>query len=358
MTLTFFGDHAGNTRVSVVPARLFSASTYRDDERDTALFAACAELPKLINRAWLWSGLSVHAQSSPDVITPIKQWTADLEHADSKPLSRSASLRVAERIRLEKAVCNTEQLVDFYHRTVTTHQAGFREESVRFGRIGLDSVFSHALHWQDVPAYIENLCEFVREMPRQSLAAIVAVFRQLVLVHPFLDGNGRFARAFAVSLSASAGWPRYVLLPALVAFRADSHSRNVYNSALASTSHEPFTHHILSIVRRVIEVAKVESVEARILQQQLLDLLATAAFGRRVAERMLDSPSIFTLEFARISGSSERNAVRWLSRLSEHGIFNEQGGRWFWTPAISLSQRLNSQIRAAIQNESSHLSNI
>ncbi|MDZ4812002.1 MAG: Fic family protein [Pseudomonadota bacterium] len=359
MALTFFGDFAGNARVSVVPARLNAAAALRHDhEQEAAWRAGCEAVPELLRRAWLWSGLAIHESLSADVTDSIVQWTAGPHRHNNKNAARVTALHAAELCQLDRSRWYSAQLLDFYRRTVGLGAAGFREESLRFGRIGLDSVFSHALHWQEVPGYIDNLCEYVRAMPSQSLESIIAVFRQLILVHPFLDGNGRFARALATSLCASAGWPRYLLLPALVAFRVDSNSGNTYNSALAASSCEPFARYALSIAGNSIDAAMAERAEARVAQHQLADLLAPASFGRRMQDRLLNAPCISAPEFARISGSSERNALRWLARLSAHGAFDAQGQLWLWAPAVSLCRRVHKRVLAAIDAENLPVSGV
>lgn len=349
--LTFFGEVAGNTRISVLPAHLDAAAIHANEECMARLSAGCAGLPELLRRAWLWSGLAIHQGGPNAVMEAILQWSHTSKPSTGKQQARGVSLRAAESFHWQPSHCNADSLLDFYRRTIDPDVLGFREQSLRFGCIASNEVFSHALHWQEVPAYIDNLCSFLRALPRLSLHHIVTVFRQLVLIHPFIDGNGRFARAFTTSLCAAADWPRYLLLPALVAFRASASSRNAYASALATSNPERFADYVLSLTEEILGALRERAAEARMLQEQLAECLKPAALGRRLVDRLIAAPSISTAEFARISQSGERNALRWLNRLSDQGVCSLQAEQWLWTPALAYYQDLDQSIRAMLDSK-------
>jgi fido (protein-threonine AMPylation protein) len=348
MALTFFGALAGNLQVSVVPARLEGTALRFDSDQETTLRDRCRGLPALACRSWLWSALSIHAGGSADVADAMMHWPREAGQGTEKLAARVASLRIAERCPILAATLTPQRLLDFHRKTVDVDVAGFREQSVRFGRIGTDEVFSQGLHWQAVPGYVDDLCAFVRSSQNPSLGAIITVFRQLILIHPFRDGNGRCARALVASLCASMGWPRYVLLPALLAFRADEAGENAYSNVFAAANSKPFIHYVLSITHRAIEAVAQESLAALSLQQQLLDSLMPATFGRRLLDRLATAPCMTTQEFAGIARSSERNALRWLQRLSEQSLFDLHDDLWFWRPMITFYRRLDVSLRAAI----------
>lgn len=81
----------------------------------------------------------------------------------------------------------------------------------------------------------ELLARFVaaRERDRHHPVILIGLFvLDLLIIHPFLDGNGRIARVLTNALLADAGYgvTRYLSLEQLVAERADDYYATLLNS--------------------------------------------------------------------------------------------------------------------------------
>jgi cell filamentation protein len=91
-----------------------------------------------------------------------------------------------------------------------------------------------------------------RPVPNESLAAALAeVHVELVLIHPFREGNGRVARILAVLMGLQAG------LPALFFDKLSGRKRQQYFAAVQAgldRNYEPMTKLFTEVIERTLEI--------------------------------------------------------------------------------------------------------
>lgn len=91
-----------------------------------------------------------------------------------------------------------------------------------------------------------------RSTPIQNLAlALAEVHVELVLIHPFREGNGRVARLLAVLMGLQAG------LPALVFDKLSGRKRQQYFAAVRAgldRNYEPMTELFIAVIERTLQI--------------------------------------------------------------------------------------------------------
>ena len=95
----------------------------------------------------------------------------------------------------------TEKLLD-------KHQSGkFRKEPVVIYDTKSRNIQYMAPNWQEVPLLIEELLEYVNfNMDKLDPLILAGIFhRQFVIIHPFIDGNGRSTRLITTGILALLG---------------------------------------------------------------------------------------------------------------------------------------------------------
>ena len=136
------------------------------------------------------------------------------------------SVRAMTRLESEQLLVATERLID-----ETTVEQRFRAEDVRrLHRLWLGDIYAWAGEYRQVnmakgrfmfaaanlipqlmqafqqgPLYEFTPCRFVSA--EDQARALAVVHAELILIHPFRDGNGRCARLLAVLMGLQAGLP-------------------------------------------------------------------------------------------------------------------------------------------------------
>lgn len=83
----------------------------------------------------------------------------------------------------------------------------FRQRQNWIGPKGgsIEEAFFLPPRFEIVPEYMENLKSYINSKEKDSLVQIAIFFAQLLIVHPFMDGNGRLARALVPWLLCKKG---------------------------------------------------------------------------------------------------------------------------------------------------------
>ncbi len=103
-------------------------------------------------------------------------------------------------------ILKTQQLIT--EKLLNEHQSGkFRKEPVVIYDTQNKTIQYMAPNWQEVPKMVQHLLEYINSNINKLDPLILAgIFhRQLVIIHPFIDGNGRTTRLITTKILALLG---------------------------------------------------------------------------------------------------------------------------------------------------------
>jgi len=206
---------------------------------------------------------------------------------------------------------------------------------------GIDGVVYTAPDASDVPELMSELVAQVQRTSEDSLISAAMAHLNLVMIHPFRDGNGRMARALQTLVLGRDG----VLEPAFSSIE-EWLGRNTsdYYTALAATGAGAWhpersailwvrfnlrAHHMQAqtITRRFAEASK---------QWAVIDeLVATHRLDERTADSIFDAwlgQRITRPAYIHRTGLDERTASRDLAKLVDEGVLASHGqtrGRYY-----------------------------
>lgn len=205
--------------------------------------------------------------------------TADLDEDQFEPGSRRrvlknllhlTSRREMDRVEGQEQVRTLEKLAMVYDK----HHCFTAADVCRIHRVWLGSVYSWAGQYRQVnlkkdsflfatAAYIPKLMEDFEggplkrhtpcrpASPNRLAAALAEVHVELVLIHPFREGNGRAARILAVLMGLQAG------LPALYFDKLSGRRRREYFAAVRAgldRNYEPMAELFSAVIERTLQI--------------------------------------------------------------------------------------------------------
>lgn len=344
--MTFYGAAHGPQRATVLPTLLAGQLFDIDHARLASIRSRAQSLPTLAQRAWLWAGLNfLQNEVSPNPLGQMRAWNDCA--AGAKCRYRHHALRHSEFASVEFDSIDPSQLRSLYRALVNFHQADYREGSMHFGIASAQSVFSHAMDSAAIPAYVADLCAYLRGQSEGNLLTALLVFRQLVLIHPFVDGNGRFARLLACMLSAQGAFPRFILLPALAAFRMNEAAQCDYGTAMASSQFEAFREHMLALVERSLDELEARAASAEDLSMALSASVPMASFSARLRRHFSETGVVTVAQIVRFGGGSPANAKRWQERMADGDVFSAEGDELIWDAHVKFAADATTAMRAA-----------
>jgi class 3 adenylate cyclase len=194
--------------------------------------------------------------------------------------------------------------------------------------------------WQDVPRYIDEMCEYINDNWRTKSALHLAahVMWRLNWIHPFIDGNGRTTRAvsyYVLCVKLGFQIPDVTTIPELI-----SSNKTPYYAALEAADQ--------AWSDGKIDLSRMENLLRNLLARQMMLAIGRAGTERqdpisrvptrehgtveavadRVSEERPDLASVaapdgtVTILFSDIEGSTALNAsmgdARWMELLREH----------------------------------------
>lgn len=160
--------------------------------------------------------------------------------------------------------------------------------------------------YKDIPAFVQTLCEFVNKEPEGTFIhpILKAIFIHFMIsyVHPFVDGNGRTARAmFYWYMLKSGYWLTEYLSISRIIYRSKASYEKAFLFAEADNGD---TGYFISYHLRVLELAFKDLknyIERKILQkQESLDFMKLGNINERQAailSMLRDNPKlVFTIK--------------------------------------------------------------
>ena len=115
---------------------------------------------------------------------------------------------------------------------------------------GLSRRFSHEA--------LPSVCSFeLGSLETDALNVVAVVHTELILVHPFREGNGRVARLFAILMASQAGLP-----PLDFSEIAKKHKRRAYFSAVQAgmgRNYHPMEKIFSAVIQRTFQTSEGES---------------------------------------------------------------------------------------------------
>lgn len=148
-----------------------------------------------------------------------------------------------------------KKMHDLLFESILKERGTWRKKDVRFGNPGDEVLYGIPPHTR-VPQEVEGLAHSIhQELTRErstldeKCIVLAKVHYQFVRIHPFIDGNGRIARAITDQLAlyfdlppAMAGYPRH-----------DSKRRESYHKAIRSCVDDPECRQLSLWIRGYIE---------------------------------------------------------------------------------------------------------
>jgi Fic family protein len=136
--------------------------------------------------------------------------------------------------------------------------------------------------WEDVPRYVDEMCEYVNDFwsAKTPIHLAAYVMWRLNWIHPFPDGNGRTSRASSyLVMCVSLGYlvPGHTTIPQLIAA-----NKRPYWHALEDADRADEAGHV--------DVSTMEGLLERFLETQLRDV-RSAATGRRIPSPVPPGPA-------------------------------------------------------------------
>lgn len=339
VVLTIYGGGQGApTRVTVLPASLAEVRAPVRADEWACLARRHGALPASLKRACWWLAVA-WLTDSPDLFSCVSRL---------QPAKRGRSwIDRVERAQSLRGTFGVAELCRVAGDLVGVPTRPLRARRVRFG-VAADGLsdLAFAVDAEAVPGLIDDLSMFVQRTGGEAWAA-VAAFRQLVLIHPFPDGNGRVARWLAAAMAERAGLPRLLLHLALALFRAPVIAlRGSYNRALVASEPAAFHDFVLDCSEEFLGVAKQHVVAFGRAERLLAETLAPAAFAGALGRRLVDWPVITVGELLALGRCSERNACRWIETFASSGGFRAEADLLYWQGAIDCAEALARDLLA------------
>jgi len=257
-------------------------------------------------------------------------WPDWMSHSQASVRAYADLLTRTERVI--QALCHLREvdantLVASYNTLIGADAPGSSHHPVRDGLMWVaGSNFHDACYIPPPPEYLDDLladlCGFLNAAQEDDIAAAVIAYTQLLLIHPFSDGNGRLARAVGCALLSKATDPVFARL--VFGFQV-AYGKDLGDtvSQWAGNDTQAFVGYWPRAFSRAVDVC------AR-LQRGLSALCSRVegcVTGRDVRVRLvcclLSHPLFHTDTWRKDLQLSTRALSRLRSRLVEHGLLQE-----------------------------------
>lgn len=253
--------------------------------------------------------------------------------------------RVAERIeshelaRVRHAACSRwklERLQQLHAELGVPSGSGLRDVPAWFG----GATPSTARHFAPQPellhGLLQDLLQYANLRPEGVFLQAVLVHYQLVMIHPFRDGNGRLARLLALCMLGRAQRP---LAPLYAGFALQRWGHAYNNDALedmmqgnvdAYIAWWARAHRFSSMLLAAISAER-DQAGARLATALAAQPRLASALTRAVAR----SPSLVLDRFAEVHSLNAKRREYVASVLGEHGWRRVDAARWLCVPALA-----------------------
>ena len=350
MTLTFFGGLPdAPRRVAVLPLPIENVPFPDHRAAWSELGNEFSTLPVICQRTWWWFALSmlsgaVSASSCIVRLSPTRRC------ADR---SRQHWIDAIERIESDGDCIDGQMLLRWGAKFLGQTQAAWRTGGVRFG-VAPDGVndLCFCIDAEAVPQLITDWSAFLARHKRNPDATLIA-FRQLVLIHPFRDGNGRLARMVAAHLSGLAGLPRLLMMPTLALFRArNDGDRVAYSRAFTSSDASVFSRFVLDRTAHCLSAIRLHTSRLELAVTDGLLPANPGSIPSLLNRRLLEWPVVSVEELASIGRCSSRNAYRWCETYAGSGGYSFDGSQLVWRSLLENLDQVEPEFWAAARASS------
>lgn len=328
MSLTFFGGLPGAPpRVTLIPSPI--ASTEPPDCRAAwasagSIFAA---LPAVSQRAWWWFALSLISKSDR-VSSCLLRFAPTRGHAHAP--HRHWIDFVEHTAAIDRGIDHV-RLLQWSSAILGTPNPQWRTCGIRFG-VASDgsSDLSFGVDPTAIPGLIMDWRDYVAAHTGSADAALVA-FRQLVLIHPLHDGNGRLARIVVAHLTRAAGLPSLIMMPALAMYRARSDiDRAAYSAAISCSDPQRFNRFVLERTMLLSSALRLHDDVFRRAEDDFRPLTIEGSFPSMIRRRLMTWPVVSVEALAKSTHCSLRNAHRWCETYAGRSGFEFDGAQLIW----------------------------
>lgn len=346
MTISFFGGGPGAPhRVVLLPSLLTNTFSPNHGGAWQALGLEFSSMPRMSQRVWWWLALTLLTEST-NVSDCLTRFAPALRRSDGSKGHWIDATEIGQGKRIDR-LWLSQQCGALFGRTAEP----FRSGGVRFGvAANGKSDLAFCIDPDAVPELIEDWSEFATRHGDVPDGVLVA-FRQLVLIHPFRDGNGRLARMVVAQLSESCGLPRLLMMPALAMFRArNDHERAAYSAAFASSDASVFSRFVLDRTTCLLSTIRQLSPRIERAATDGLQQATPGSFPSLLNRRLLEWPVVTVEELSRIGRCSSRNVHRWCDTYAGSESFSFDGSQLVWRSLLENLDQVEPGFWAAVRD--------
>lgn len=238
------------------------------------------------------------------------------------------SLDQKQAINWKKTVLKIHQLTT--DKLLSKKDSGhYRQGPVYIIQRPLNQVIYTAPDYKKVPQLMKDLCLWLESEKTTQLSPVIAAaitHHQFVTIHPFIDGNGRTARAWATLVLYRRGWDIKKLFALEDYYNLD---RPRYYQAIRQVREaknltcwlEYFAEGFLKELKQILETMELFSLETKTKKEPVY----LTKRQQMILEFMAINRKIFRSDVVDIATVSPKTAYRELEFLRQKGLIKRKG---------------------------------
>lgn len=259
----------------------------------------------------------------------------------SNTLALEAAIRLANELTVDSMLEMHRVLLQ---EEQPEHAGQLRQETVWIGGDSPVTAMFVPPAYQDVPAAMQDLVEFMRRTDLNAFVQAAIAHAQFETIHPFTDGNGRTGRALVSALLRARGTTRNFTVPLSSGLLTDTGQYFAALNAYRQGDAEPIIQQFVTAAHSAMSNAQVLLEDLDTVRQQVLDSAARVTKNlRSIAELCVTEPA-FTAGMVTALGIPSTTAYTALGRLVDKGLLRSESkisGQSVWS-VIGLTQALDA----------------
>jgi len=238
---------------------------------------------------------------------------------------------------IQKSSLNEELLCTIHKKSKrgTTHKADLGVYRNRQNWIGpqgckIEDAYFYPPAENEVKGLMRRLFSYAKRHDREPLLQLALIFAQVLIVHPFMDGNGRVAR---ILIPLFLYWKKIIPVPLLFMSRYLLRHRLKYFQALFKTTAEnKWEAWVIFFLKGII----IEMKRTLHLFNQIVSLhneikLEFPKLGRGTVFFLFQNPVFSTSSFRKAKGDQYS-----LKQLGRSKIIKEKNGKYYFSPLLKI----------------------